>query len=112
LAEASAWGLMGVFSVGVGIGYGLSFTPPTMLLLTYFGKRANLELFSIMCLLSTLAAAGPAFGGWARDTLGSFEGLFLLCGAVTLAMFLATLFLSPPKLGGASAAEPLRAPAE
>ncbi len=26
LAEAHSWGLMGVFSVGVGIGYGLSFT--------------------------------------------------------------------------------------
>ena len=112
LAEASAWGLMSVFSVGVGIGYGLSFTPPTMLLLTYFGKRANLELFSIMCLLSTLAAAGPAFGGWARDTLGSFEGMFLLCGAVTVAMFLATLFLSPPKLDGAAAADVIGAPAE
>jgi len=112
LAEASNWGLMSVFSVGVGIGYGLSFTPPTMLLLIYFGKRANLELFSIMCLLSTLAAAGPAFGGWARDTLGSFEGLFLLCGAITAAMFFATLFLSPPKLGDATAAEPIRALAE
>jgi cyanate permease len=65
-----------------------------------------------MCLLSTIAAAGPAFGGWARDTLGSFEGLFLLCGAITLAMFFATLFLSPPKLDGAAAAEPVRAPAE
>jgi MFS family permease len=112
LAEASSWGLMGVFSVGVGIGYGLSFTPPTMLLLTYFGKRANLELFSIMCLLSTLAAAGPAFGGWARDALGSFEGMFLLCGAVTVAMFIATLFLGPPKLGAAPAAAPIGAPAE
>ena len=80
LAEAHNWGLMGVFSVGVGIGYGLSFTPPTMMLLKYFGKRANLELFSIMCLMSTLAAAGPAFGGWAKDTFGSFEGLFLICG--------------------------------
>jgi MFS family permease len=112
LAEATNWGLMGVFSVGVGIGYGLSFTPPTVLLLTYFGKRANLELFSIMCLLSTLAAAGPAFGGWARDTFGSFEDLFLICGGVTVAMFIATLFLRPPKLQTAPLAEPLRAPAE
>ena len=111
LAEASGWSLMGVFAVGVGIGYGLSFTAPTMLLLIYFGKRANLELFSIMCLLSTVAAAGPAFGGWARDTLGSFEGLFLLCGGVTVAMFVATLFLGPPRPARA-AAEPLGAPAE
>ena len=110
LALATGWQLMGVFAVGVGIGYGLSFTPPTMLLLSYFGKRANLELFSIMCLLSTAAAAGPAVGGWARDTLGSFEDLFLACGAVTVAMFVATLFLHPPaasrRLGSLAAGAP------
>lgn len=98
LAEASNWSLMSVYAIGVGAGYGLSFMPPAMMLLKYFGKRANLELFSIMCLLSTAAAAGPAFGGWARETLGSFEDLFLLCGAVTTAMFVATLFLRPPAL--------------
>ncbi|HLK24237.1 MAG TPA: MFS transporter [Caulobacteraceae bacterium] len=110
LAEAHNWGLMSVFSVGVGIGYGLSFTPPTVMLLKYFGKRANLELFSIMCLLSTVAAAGPAFGGWAKDTFGSFQGLFLICGGVTGAMFFATLFLRPPTFKGAPAPQP--APAE
>jgi MFS family permease len=103
LAEAHGWGLMGLFSVGCGIGYGLSFTPPTVMLLKYFGKKANLELFSIMCLMSTVAAGGPAFGGWAKDTFGSFEGLFLVCGAITTAMFLATLFLRPPRLQGAPA---------
>ena len=102
LAEARGWGLMSVFAVGVGIGYGLSFTPPTVMLLKYFGKKANLELFSIMCLLSTLAAAGPAVGGKAHDLTGSFEGLFLICGAVTVAMFLATVFLRPPLLKGAA----------
>ena len=103
LAEAHSWALMGVFSVGVGIGYGLSFMPPTIMLLKYFGKKANLELFSIMCLMSTLAAAGPAFGGWAKDTFGSFEGLFLICGAITTAMFLTAIFLRPPSLKGAPA---------
>ena len=105
LAEASHWGLMSVFAIGVGIGYGLSFTPPTVLLLKYFGKRANLELFSIMCLLSTIAAAGPAIGGKAHDLTGSFEGLFLACGGVTVVMFLATLFLRRPVLSLAVAAE-------
>jgi MFS family permease len=112
LAEAHDWGLMGLFSVGVGIGYGLSFTPPTVMLLKYFGKRANLELFSIMCFLSTVAAAGPAIGGKAHDLTGSFRGLFLACGAITVAMFFAALFLKPPVLKGALAAEPMGAPAE
>jgi MFS family permease len=97
LAYARGYGLMLVYAVGVGIGYGLSFLASTMLLLDYFGKRANLELYSIMCLISTSAAIGPAVGGWARDTLGSFTGMFLLCALATFAMFIATLFLAPAK---------------
>jgi MFS family permease len=112
LAEARDWSLMSVFSIGVGIGYGLSFTPPTVLLLKYFGKKANLELFSIMCVMSTIAAIGPAVGGWAKDAFGSFEGLFLACGCVTAAMFVATLFLRPPSLQPAPVAQPVRVPAE
>jgi cyanate permease len=98
--------------VGCGIGYGLSFTPPTVMLLKYFGKRANLELFSIMCLLSTIAAAGPAVGGQAHDLTGSFEGLFLICGAITVAMLLAAVFLKPPVVRGDGVAAPVGAPAE
>jgi MFS family permease len=112
LAFATGWGLMGLFAVGCGLGYGLSFMPPTIMLLKYFGKKANLELFSIMCLMSTLAAAGPAFGGWAKDTFGSFEGLFLICGAITTAMFFATLFLRPPALKGAPVETPAPQAAE
>ena len=107
LAEARGWGLMLVYAVGVGLGYGLSFVAPTVLLLDYFGKRANLELFSIMCLLSTVAALGPAFGGWARDSLGSFEGMFLLCTGITVAMLIATLFLRPPALHRRTGVAPL-----
>jgi MFS family permease len=98
LALARGYPLMLIYAVGVGIGYGLSFLAATLLLLTYFGKRPNLELYSLMCLISTSAAIGPAFGGWARDRLGSFSGMFLLCAAVTFAMLVATLFLTPPSL--------------
>jgi MFS family permease len=113
LAEARGWILMSVYAVGVGVGYGLSFIAPTILLLNYFGRRANLELFSIMCLLSTVAALGPAFGGWARDTLGSFEGMFLLCTGITVVMLIATLFLRPPVLAPKiGAAQPVQGLAE
>jgi len=96
LAMARGYPLMLVYAVGVGIGYGLSVLASTLLLLSYFGRRPNLELYSLMCLISTSAAIGPAFGGWARDTLGSFSGMFLLCAALTFAMLVATLFLKPP----------------
>jgi MFS family permease len=96
LAQATGWPLMWVYAVGVGLGFGLSLLASTMLLYQYFGKRPNLELFSVMCLISTSAALGPAFGGWARDTLGSFTGMFWLCVAVTALMLVATVFMHPP----------------
>ena len=100
VAEARDWTLMMVYVVGMGTGFGLSFLAAAMLLLEYFGKRANLELFSIMAVISTSAAAGPAFGGWARDATGSFEGVFLLCAAVATAMLVGACFLAPPVIRG------------
>jgi MFS family permease len=103
----SAWAeflghpLMLSYALGVGIGFGLSFVASTMLLLTYFGRRAYLELYSIMCLLSTAAALGPAVGGWARDTLGSFAGVFLLCALAAFVMLIATALMRPPGLAAA-----------
>lgn len=96
LGLAHGYAMMAVYAVGVGVGYGLSFVSSTMLLLTYFGRRAYLELYSIMCLLSTAAALGPAVGGWARDTLGSFAGVFYLCALAALALLIATLFMRAP----------------
>ena len=98
LALASGWGLMMVYALGVGLGLGLSLLASTVLLLNYFGKKPNLELFSIMCLISTSAALGPAVGGWARDTIGSFTGMFWICVAITCAVLAATLFMRPPAL--------------
>jgi OFA family oxalate/formate antiporter-like MFS transporter len=98
LAEAHGYPLMFVYALGVGIGFGLSFVASTMLLLNYFGRTAYLELYSVMCLLSTAAAFGPAVGGWAHDTLGSFAGVFLLCAVAALIMLIATIFMHPPVL--------------
>ena len=105
LAQAHGWGLMSVFAVGVGLGFGLCFVASTMLLFNYFGRGPNLELFSIMCMLSTTAAIGPAFGGWARDTLGSFSQMFLLCAGATTLLLVATVFMRPPVQRAAKAAE-------
>jgi MFS family permease len=104
LGLAHGYAMMAVYAVGVGIGYGLSFVAATMLLLTYFGKRAYLELYSIMCLISTAAAIGPAVGGWARDTLGSFEGVFYLCALAALIMLVATAFMKTPVIAGKAGA--------
>jgi len=113
LALASGWNLMMVYALGVGLGLGLSLLASTVLLLDYFGKKPNLELFSIMCLISTSAALGPAVGGWARDTLGSFTSMFWVCVAITCAVLAATLFMRPPALAATSErTRPAGAPAE
>ena len=98
LAEAHGLALMLVYAVGVGLGWGLSFVAPVMLLLTYFGRRPYLELYSIMCLLSTSAALGPAIGGWVRDVMGGFEPVFWACTAASALMLVATIFMQPPRL--------------
>ena len=96
LAEARGWPLMTLYILGVGVGFGLSFLASTLLLLDYFGKKPNLELFSIMCTLSTVAALGPLVGGWARDVLGNFWIVLIGHGAISALVLAASLFLKPP----------------
>jgi hypothetical protein len=35
-------------------------------------------------------------GGWARDTLGSFAGVFFLCALAAAVMLVATVFMKTP----------------
>ncbi len=107
LAEARGWPLMLLYILGVGIGFGLSFLSSTLLLLQYFGKRANLELFSIMCVLSTVAALGPLLGGWARDVLGNFWAVLMVHGMITGMILIAALFLRPPVLRPVATLKPV-----
>jgi cyanate permease len=88
--------LMGLCAIGIGAGVGLAFIASTLLLLQYFGRRPNLELYSIMCLISTLAALGPAFGGWMRDRYGNFVLTFEICSVLTLAVLAGLCLLRPP----------------
>lgn len=111
LALAHGYILMLVYAVGVGIGFGLSFVASTMLLLQYFGRRPYLELYSVMCLLSTAAALGPAVGGWMHDTLGSFADVFHLCSLAAFLMLIATIFMRPPAIAGRTADAPIGNPA-
>ena len=88
--------LMGGYALGVGIGVGLMHIASTLLLLQYFGRRPNLELYSIMCLISTSAALGPAFGGWMRDRFGDFVLTFEGCTVAALALLVAMAFIKRP----------------
>lgn len=87
---------IGLYVLGAGVGYGLAFLASTVLLLTYFGRRRNLELFSLMCLISTTAAAGPWFAGFSKDRLGGFAPALWAFAGVALIAFTAVLLLKPP----------------
>jgi MFS transporter, OFA family, oxalate/formate antiporter len=98
LALAHGYPLMIAYVLGVGIGYGVSYLATTVLLLDTFGRRKNLELFSIMCLVSTLAAAGPWIGGALKDRTGGFEGAFwLFAGVAALALMAVVLMPKTPR---------------
>jgi len=96
LTLARGYPLMLTYAVGVGVGFGLSNLAATVLLLNYFGRGKNLELFSTMCLISTLAAAGPWLGGFAKDRFGGFEPAFWLFAGLALAVLVAVSLMRPP----------------
>ena len=81
----------------VGIGYGASSLATTLLLINWFGRRRNLELMSAMCLVSTLAAAGPFIGGMVKDASGGFAPAFMLFAGVSFAALTALAFTPPPR---------------
>ena len=58
--------MMLVYAAGIGIGYGLTLFSATILLLDYFGRGPNLELFSTVNLISTMGAAAPTLAGLSR----------------------------------------------
>ncbi|MEY4964638.1 MAG: hypothetical protein RL274_221 [Pseudomonadota bacterium] len=86
-----------VYVVGIGIGSGMTFFASTILLLDYFGRKPNLELFSIVNLISTVGAAAPWAAGMTRDHTGSFAPFFLLLAFLMLVLALAALFLKTPR---------------
>ena len=97
LAHATTTPLLVLYAVGVGVGFGLTVLAVSLLLLNYFGRRNNVELFSLTCLIGAVSAAGPFIGGYMRDRLGTFTPTFQLFAAVTAVVFVAALFMRPPK---------------
>jgi MFS family permease len=96
LTFASGLPLLITYAAGVGVGYGLTFFASTILLLNYFGRTVNLELFSIVNLISTLASIGPLFAGWTRDGTGSFVPFLLALTGCVVAVLCAVVVMRPP----------------
>ena len=72
-----------------------TFFSSTILLLDYYGRKPNLELFSIVNLISTVGSVGPVFGGFVADqTIASCP--FLMLGVLVLLVLIAVAWMKPP----------------
>ena len=96
LAGARDMTLMIVYALGIGIGYGLTFFSSTILLLDYFGRRPNLELFSTVNLISTTGSVAPFLAGMTRDMTGSFAPFFVALAGLMALVLLAVAWMRPP----------------
>lgn len=96
LSAAHSLPLLLLYAAGIGIGYGLTFFSSTILLLDYFGRGPNLELFSSVNLISTIGAVGPAFAGLVEDRSGSFVPAFLALAALTALVWVGVALMRAP----------------
>jgi MFS family permease len=97
LSVAHTYPLMVIYAIGTGLGFGVTVLAVTVLLLNYYGRQHNLEIFSLTCLIGAVSALGPVIGGFMRDHLGSFAPTFQLFAAVIFVVFVAILFMRPPQ---------------
>ena len=96
LSAAHDMPLMLLYAIGIGVGYGLTFFASTILLLDYFGRGPNLELFAAINLISTIGAGGPAFAGFVADHTGSFVPAFTILEVLVVMVLVAVLLMRRP----------------
>jgi MFS family permease len=97
LSVAHSYLMMLLYAVGSGLGFGLTGLAVTMLLLNYFGRRSNLEIFSRTCLVGAFSALGPTLGGKLRDLTGSFGSTFQIFAVIVGVVFVAAALMRPPR---------------
>jgi len=96
LSVASDYPVMLVYAIASGIGFGLAGLAVTLLLLNYFGRQHNLEIFARICLAGAPAAFGSTIGGRLRDATGAFGPAFQLYAVLTGVILIAVIFMRAP----------------
>ncbi len=97
LSMARDYPMLLTFAIGSGLGFGLTALAVTMLLLNYFGRTRNLELFSLTCLVGAASALGPVIGGALRDATGGFGSTFQIFAGLIAVVFVAAAVMRPPR---------------
>ena len=97
LSAAASVPVMLVYAIGSGLGFGLTGLAVPMLLLNYFGRKPNLELFSLTCLVGAVSALGPTLGGVLRDATGAFGVTFQIYAGVVFLILIAAILMRQPK---------------
>ncbi|MBY9067227.1 MFS transporter [Hyphomonas sp. WL0036] len=110
LATSNSHGILLIYAVGTGIGFGITGLACTVLLINYFGQRHNLELFSTMCLVGAASALGPTIGGVIRDLTGNFVLMFLILSAITAIVWVGVVSMRAPRKDAADAPPEEEAP--
>ncbi len=95
---------LALFAIALGLGLGVSYVGTAMLLLDQFGRKPNLEIYSLMCMVSTSAAIGPVLAGLQRDKSGSFVSVFVCLAAIGAVLSVILMLTKRPVL--AVAVEP------
>jgi OFA family oxalate/formate antiporter-like MFS transporter len=90
-----------IYAAGIGIGSGLTFFASTILLLDYFGRKPNLELFAMVNVISTIGSVGPYLAGLVFDHTGSFVPAFLALAVLVLIILLAVMRMQKPQRAAA-----------
>lgn len=98
ISFASSWMWLIIFTVGIGIGYGMTFLSTSVLLTNYFGRGPYLELFSVMNLISTVACLGPVAAGYIKDSVGNFATAFMWASIVPLVILILVMVMKQPRL--------------
>ena len=96
LSTAGSYSSLILYSIGTGLGFGLTAVAVTVLLLDYYGREHNLEIFSLTCLIGALSALGPVIAGIIRDSTGSFTPAFQFYGAAIGLIGIVAVFMRPP----------------
>ena len=102
LSLAHSYVTLLLYAAGSGLGIGVTALAITLLLLNYYGRKHNLEIFSLTCMIGAVSALGSVIGGWIRDATGGFAITFQLCAALVGAIFLAAAFMRPPEIPAAA----------